>query len=274
MNRSRYESTSCYSSTDLHVVTQHFDHRFEGKPFGDIISSTQHLTELGSGQFLGVQSLFLGVIGRGVSLFFRVDQVKRWHGGDTQLFRHFLGKVLGVVGTIEIFARDTGFGSGHVTSNNEMCASKVLSDNHVLNGLTGSGHVHGIRQVLPLDTRVGGFFLEHFVSLVTNFTRDIISLSRTASGVDQDNTTFSNQRIIEGAGKEFVMGAMDGVTALKGHNIGIGGEFGSDFLRSFARKVTDGQIQTSHLTTHVVLSTFRGHHEGTRMFNGGSSVTL
>jgi hypothetical protein len=153
-------------------------------------------------------------------------------------------------------------------------AAKVLTDDHVLNGFTGSGHVHGVRKVFPLDTRIGSFFLEDFVSLVTDFTRDIIGLGRTTSRVDEHNSVLSDTVVIEGTSEKLIVSTVDRVTALKGDNILVIRETGANFLRSLAGKVTNGQVQTSDLTSHVVLSTFRGNHERTRVLNFGSTIAL
>ena len=44
--------------------------------------------------------------------------------------------------------------------------SIFLSRTHLV--LTsGSGHVHGIREISPVDARVGCLFLEYFISLIS-----------------------------------------------------------------------------------------------------------
>jgi hypothetical protein len=57
-----------------------------------------------------------------------------------------------------------------------MSAPKVFANNHVLNSLTGTGHVHTVRKVFPENTWVVSFFLEDFIGLVPNSSRDVISL--------------------------------------------------------------------------------------------------
>lgn len=52
----------------------------------------------------------------------------------------------------------------------------VLADDHVLNGLPGSCHVHGVGQVCPADGRVVDFLLEHLISVVAHNAWDVIIL--------------------------------------------------------------------------------------------------
>ena len=162
--------------TSLDVFPQDFDNALEGKPFRNVLSSSEHLSELGSRQLLDCQVLRLGFVGGDVSLFLSVDQVQGRNGGDTQLLGVGLCGVLGIVGTVVVLSGDGRLGSGHITSNDEVCATEVLSDNHVLDGLTGSGHVHGVRKVFPEYTGVGSLFLQDLVSLVSNSSGDIVGL--------------------------------------------------------------------------------------------------
>lgn len=69
-------------------------------------------------------------------------------------------------------------------TNDKVSAAVILTDHHVLKSLTRTSHVHGVREVSPLDTRVLGLLLEHLIGTVTDNTGNIISLSRTAGGVD------------------------------------------------------------------------------------------
>ena len=165
-------STRC-----LLVIPQDLDNTLEGKPLGDIFSSSKHLSELGSRQFSDFQVLGLGFFIGDVSLLCGVDQVQTGNGGDTQFFRVSSGSVLRVKCTIVVLSSDTGLGSSHITSDNEMCAAKVLSDDHMLDRLTWSSHVHRVWQVFPEDTWVGRFLLQNFVSLVANGSWNIIGLA-------------------------------------------------------------------------------------------------
>jgi hypothetical protein len=70
------------------------------KPLRDVVSATEHNSELGSRQVLGVQTLLLGVVGRGVTFVFGVDQVQRRHGLDLELFEVGVGNVLGIIGAV------------------------------------------------------------------------------------------------------------------------------------------------------------------------------
>jgi len=212
----------------LLVISEDLDDRLEGEPFGDVLSSSEHLSELGSGQFLEIEVLFLGFVGGDVSLGFGVDKVQGRNGCDSELFTVGLGNVLGFVGTVVIISGDGGLGSGHVTSDDEMGASEILADHHVLDGLTGSGHVHGVRKVFPEHAVVLGFFLKDLVGLVSDDSRDIIGLGRSAGRVDEDDSVLSDEGIVEGTGEKLVVSSVDRVTALEGDDVLVVREPGAD----------------------------------------------
>jgi len=61
---------------------------------------------------------------------------------------------LRVVGAVEVLAVDAGLAARHVAADDEVRAAVVLADDHVLDGLAGARHVHGVGQVRPRDARV------------------------------------------------------------------------------------------------------------------------
>ena len=77
----------------------------------------------------------------------------------------------------------------------------------------------------------------------------------------KNDTALSNQRIIESTGEKLVVSTVDRVTALEGNDILVIRELGTDFGGGFARKITGGKVQSSDLSSHVVLSTFGGNHK-------------
>ena len=94
-----------------------------------------------------------------------------------------LREVLGVVGTIEILAVDAALAAGHVAADDEVSASKVLTDNHVLDGLTWPGHVHGVGQVGPKHPFILRLLLQNLVSLVAHVAGDVTGLGRATGRV-------------------------------------------------------------------------------------------
>ena len=152
----------------------------DGLPFRDIFAGAKHLTELGTGQLLDAQTLFLSFLGGDVISRFSAYQVQTRDWCDSKLVGLGLGDVLGIVCSIVVFAGDTGLGSSHITSDDEVGAAEVLSDDHVLNGFTRSGHVHGVWKVFPEDARVGGFLLQDFVGLVSDSSRNIVGLVKVS----------------------------------------------------------------------------------------------
>mmetsp|Transcript_18487 Transcript_18487/g.25436 ORF Transcript_18487/g.25436 Transcript_18487/m.25436 type:complete len:245 (-) Transcript_18487:275-1009(-) len=155
-----------------------------------------------------------------------------------------------------------------------MSASKVLPDHHMLDCLTRSSHVHGVRKVFPPGAVILSFLLKDHIGLVSDISWDIISLCRTASGVNKDDTVLSNKGIIKSTGEEFVVRTVDGVPALEGNNILVIGKCFTDLGRCPAFKVTDWFVKTSDFSTHVVLSTLGGNHKSTWMLDCGGTVAF
>ncbi len=52
----------------------------------------------------------------------------------------------------------------------------VLADDHVLDGLTWAGHVHGVGQVRPAQAGVVGLRLEHLVRQEAHLARNVVIL--------------------------------------------------------------------------------------------------
>jgi len=52
----------------------------------------------------------------------------------------------------------------------------VLADDHVLNGLAGSSHVHGVGQVCPADGGVTDLLLQNLIRVVAHDARDVVIL--------------------------------------------------------------------------------------------------
>mmetsp|Transcript_21849 Transcript_21849/g.28153 ORF Transcript_21849/g.28153 Transcript_21849/m.28153 type:complete len:219 (+) Transcript_21849:590-1246(+) len=90
----------------------------------------------------------------------------------------------------------------------------------------------------------------------------------------ENNTTFSNLISIKSTSEQLIMSTVHGVTALEGNNILIIGQFGTNLGRSRTNKVTNRKVQSSNLTTHVILTTLGGNHEGTRMFELTGSIAV
>lgn len=55
----------------------------------------------------------------------------------------------------------------------------IFADDHVLDGFTGPGHVHGVGQVRPAQARVVDLVLQHLVRVEAYHPRNIIILCTT-----------------------------------------------------------------------------------------------
>mmetsp|Transcript_13235 Transcript_13235/g.22520 ORF Transcript_13235/g.22520 Transcript_13235/m.22520 type:complete len:238 (-) Transcript_13235:43-756(-) len=70
------------------------------------------------------------------------------------------------------------------------------------------------------------------------------------------------------------MSTVDGVTALEGNDIDVVGKTLTNLSRGTAREITNREVEAGDLSSHVVLTTLSGNHEGTRVLNGTGSVAL
>jgi hypothetical protein len=114
------------------LLTENLNNRLEGEPLRDVIATAQHLPELGARELLLVEALSLGLLSSDVALLLGVDEVEGRHGDHAELRAVLLGEVLGVVGAVEVLAGDAALGASHVTADDEVCATEVLADHHVL----------------------------------------------------------------------------------------------------------------------------------------------
>mmetsp|Transcript_30548 Transcript_30548/g.56042 ORF Transcript_30548/g.56042 Transcript_30548/m.56042 type:complete len:322 (+) Transcript_30548:398-1363(+) len=155
-----------------------------------------------------------------------------------------------------------------------MRASEVLTDHHVLDGLPRSSHVHAVWQVFPSGTVVFGLLLQNLVGLVSNNSRNIIGLGRSARGVDKDHSVLADEGIIERTREKLVVSPVHGVTALEGDDIDVIGKGLTDLRGGLAREITHGKVQSGNFSSHVVLSTLGGNHERAGVLDLGRSVAL
>mmetsp|Transcript_4775 Transcript_4775/g.10448 ORF Transcript_4775/g.10448 Transcript_4775/m.10448 type:complete len:367 (-) Transcript_4775:276-1376(-) len=262
----------------LPLSPQHVDDRLEGKPLGDVLAITEHLPELGARELLDVVALLLGVVSCDVVLLARVHEVERWHRLHAELVRLGLGEVLRLEGAVEVLASDRRLGASHVTANDEVCAAEVLADHHVVDRLARASHVHGVRQVGParLLARLGvlGLLDEHLVRLVAHGAGDVLLLRRAARRVDEHDGVLGDVGRVERAREELVVGAVDGVAALEGDDVGVLRELGARLGRRLAREVAHRHLEALDRAADVVAAALHGHHAHAGVLNGGGAVAL
>jgi hypothetical protein len=90
--------------------------------------------------------------------------------------------------------------------------------------------------------------------------------------VHKNDTALSDQRIIESTGEKLVVSTVDRVTALEGNDILVIRELGTDFGGGLAWEITGRKVQSSDLSSHVVLSTLGGNHQTSRVLQFRGSV--
>mmetsp|Transcript_9961 Transcript_9961/g.22739 ORF Transcript_9961/g.22739 Transcript_9961/m.22739 type:complete len:396 (+) Transcript_9961:333-1520(+) len=256
------------------ILTQNLNNRLECKPLGNVLPAAKHLPELGSRELQSFQSLLLGLFSSDVALLLGVDKVERRDRGNTELRSMLLGEVLRVVWPVEVIAGDGALGTSHVASNDEVGAPEVLANHHVLDRLTGSSHVHGVREVVPPDPGVLSLLRQAHVGLVANGSGDVVCLGGSAGGVHKDNALRPNLRSIKRASEELVVSAMNGVPALEGNDVLVIGKVLPDLSWSPARELADGEVEALKTSTTIIRSTLSGNHQDSGMLKGGHSVAL
>mmetsp|Transcript_14519 Transcript_14519/g.17600 ORF Transcript_14519/g.17600 Transcript_14519/m.17600 type:complete len:271 (+) Transcript_14519:196-1008(+) len=256
----------------LDILTKHLDHGLEGKPLRDILTTTKGLAELGSRERLLGQVLLICHISSDVSLLLSVAEIQRWHDLHTKLLAVLGGQILSIVCTIEVLTVKRALGSSHVTANDEVGATVVLANDHVLDSLTGTCHVHAVWQVCPGNLRIGGLLLQDHVGLVSHVTRDVITLSWSAGWVHQDGGTWFDIGSVKSTGEQLVVSPVDRVTALEGDHVLVSWELFANLCRSLAREITLRDVQSGDGTTDVVLGALGGNHEHTRVLEGGGAI--
>mmetsp|Transcript_8393 Transcript_8393/g.35099 ORF Transcript_8393/g.35099 Transcript_8393/m.35099 type:complete len:460 (-) Transcript_8393:4-1383(-) len=254
------------------VLPEHLDDRLEREPLRDVLAASQHLAELGTGEFLDRKTLFLGDVGGDVALLVGVHDVERRHRLHAELGGVRLGEVLRVVRAVEVLAVDGGLRARHVSSDDEVRASVVLADDHVLDRLARAGHVHGVREVRPANLGVVHLRRERLVGVVAHQAGDVVVLRGTHRGVHERDRALAHVVRVERAREELVVRAVNRVAALERHHVLALGEHVAHLRRGGARERTRRDVQALHLASDVVLAALHGDHGDARVLDGGGAV--
>mmetsp|Transcript_15081 Transcript_15081/g.42860 ORF Transcript_15081/g.42860 Transcript_15081/m.42860 type:complete len:293 (+) Transcript_15081:1208-2086(+) len=155
-----------------------------------------------------------------------------------------------------------------------MRASVVLPDQHVLDRLPRTSHVHRVRQEGPLDAIVVELLLEHLVRMVSDDARDVVGLRGPTGRVHKHDAVFGHVRRVQGPDKELVVRPVDGVAALESHHIRLGRQHLSHLRRAGARKDALWQPEAVDLASQVVLTPLPGDHLHGGMLKARGAVAL
>ena len=254
------------------MLAENLDDGLEREPLGDVLAASEHLAELGAGELLDGEALLLGDVGGDVAILVGVHDVEGGNGLHAELGGVRLGEVLGVVGAVEVLAVDGGLGPRHVAADDEVGAPVVLADDHVLDSLAGTGHVHGVREVRPPDGGVVHLLGEHLVGVVADEAGDVVVLGRAHGGVHQANRALAHVLGVESAGEELVVRPVDGVAALEGDDVLALGEHGANRRGIGAREGARGHGETLNLAADVELAALHGDHGDAGVLDGGGAV--
>mmetsp|Transcript_133440 Transcript_133440/g.426588 ORF Transcript_133440/g.426588 Transcript_133440/m.426588 type:complete len:288 (-) Transcript_133440:659-1522(-) len=200
-------------------LAQNVHDGLEGKPLRDVLASPEEAAELSTGEFGDLLALALGDALLNVALVWsNIDHVLIVGDGHAELRREFLASLLRIVGAIEVVASDGALGAGHVAADDEVRGAIVLPDDHVLDGLTGTGHLHAVRQVCPTEHRklLLGLLAQSLVGVDAHEAVNVARLSGAASRVHQEDGVLD---VALRALQELEVGTVDGVAVLEGDHI-------------------------------------------------------
>lgn len=208
-----------------------------------------------------------------------VDEVEGGDGSHVKLLGDLASELLSVVGAVVVLTGDGALGASHVAADNEVdtvaviLLAVVLANDHVLEGFTGSGHLHRVREVGEGDLVVALelVLLEGQVGLVADSTRDIILLGRANGGVHENDVVIDNGG---GSEEELNVGTVKGVTALEDDDVLVLGEHLAELAGGHAGNVTGGELETLEGTREVGVATLKGNHHGTGVGELGGLVAV
>ena len=149
---------------------------------------------------------------------------------------------------------------GHVPPDDEMRAPVVLPDRHVLDGLAGARHVHGVGQVGPPQPGVADLLLEHLVGADARLPGNVVVLRGTHRRVDQAHGSLGDVGRFQGPGEQLVVGAVDRVAALEGQDVLADGQTGAHLGGRRAGEGALGQVQPDDFPPQVVLAALHRDH--------------
>ena len=219
-----------------------------------------------------MQAAGFGVLGGHIALLLGVHEVQGGHGFHAQFGGVVAGEILGLVGAVEVVAAEARLTAGHVAANDEVGAAVVLADDHVLERLARTRHVHRVGQVGPADAGVVHLRGEPFVGLEAHLAGNVIVLGWATGGVHQHHAALAHVGGLEGAGEQFVVGAVDGIAALEGHHVLAAGQGGAHLGRRAAGKNTPGQFEALHTTAQIEAAPLGGDHAHGGVLEGGGAV--
>lgn len=124
-------------------------------------------------------------------------------------------ELLRIVRAVEILPSGVLTRPSVVTTNDEMGGTKVLANDSVPEGFTGTAHTHSEGKKCEVAHTVGIAGHDGFVDTDAGVVVNIAGLGETDDGVDEDVCL----AIARGTDGEFAMGAMHGVARLEGDDL-------------------------------------------------------
>merc|ERR1719183_2679354 len=182
------------------AIPQNLNDIWECEPLRDLGAGPEAVSEFCPRQ-LGNLQLFtfrfwFGHVPSLVALLANVHHVGVINHFDSEFVGMFLSHLLCLVSSIKVFACKSALRTGHVSSDDEMGGAKIFADDHVLDRLTRSSHLHGIRQIRPTERiadplLVRLLFLHDFVCFDACRAIDVTRLSGSACRVHKNDRIFN-----------------------------------------------------------------------------------
>mmetsp|Transcript_20888 Transcript_20888/g.49603 ORF Transcript_20888/g.49603 Transcript_20888/m.49603 type:complete len:623 (-) Transcript_20888:41-1909(-) len=184
-----------------------------------------------------------------------------------------LARLLRIVSSVEVFSVNGALGASHVTSDDEMGGSVVLPNDHVLDCLTRTRHLHAVRQVGPSEHWVLllGLRLQCLIGLDSHQAVDVTRLGGATGGVHQQNGVL---HVLLSTHQQLEVGTVDRVAILERDDLLVLRQCGTHLGRSLSGVSKLGQLEAVHPAADVVLSNLLHQRCHSRVLQAAGTVAL
>lgn len=197
------------------LLSEDLDDLGVGEPLGDLLTSSEAVSQLSTGDVGGASALG-DLVGGLVLIGVReVDHLLELDHLDAKLLLVLLDEVLSVIRTVVVLAVLVLAGTGMITTDDEVSSTVVLSDNGVPDSLTGTTHSHGEGEEGKSSHAVGVSGQKSLVDTDSGEVINVAGLGETNNGLDQDVGLLG----ASGADRQLTVSAVHGVSGLESDDL-------------------------------------------------------
>jgi hypothetical protein len=197
------------------LLAEDLDNLRVGEPLGDLLTGSETVAELSTGDVKGASVLGDLVDGEVLVRVGEVDHGLELDHLDTKLLLVLLDEDLSIIRTVVVLALLVLTGTGMVTADDEVGSTVVLSDNGVPESLTGTSHAHskGKESESGHAVRVSGQ-----KSLVDTDTGEVVNVTRLGETNDRLDEDVGLLRA-GGADRQLTVSTVHGVSGLESNDL-------------------------------------------------------